>query len=85
MFENTAVTEIHLSSNYSQIGNNAFKGSKLTSLYIENDKQVITITSSSLAGATMLEKIFVPENLLEAYKANANFKNYVSLIKANIA
>ena len=85
MFENTAVTEIHLSSNYSQIGNNAFKGSKLTSLYIENDKQVITITSSSLAGATMLENIFVPENLLEAYKANAKFADYVSLIKANIA
>lgn len=77
MFENTALTEIVVPSNISNIGNNVFAGSTLTKITLEANK-VVSI-GNNVFPAT-LEKIYVPNSLINDYKTNSSWSVYSNII-----
>ena len=79
LFKNSGITSIILPSSISSIGNETFANSQLESITLKANK-VVTFTSSSFEGVT-LKHIYVNEDLLNAYKSDASWQQYESIIE----
>ena len=79
-FWNTGIEEIDIPANVTNIGLGAFnKCSKLTTVYIRCEQMVKTTKTTAyqtFSRCDRLEKIYVPENLIEEYKNDINWCLY---------